>query len=140
MKPLYLKSILNFFGATNIGNGLWMLFFAKNWYENLPAGLHDTGPLNTHFVHDIGLIYFLAGGALIWCAQKLSTSLYVYLAVLFFFIGHALIHIVEILLGLLPPSHWLIDFPLIFVPTLILIALTPTMQKLNKEELNKVRT
>ena len=132
MKPLYLRSILNFFGATNLGNGLWMLFSAGHWYENLPAGLHDTGPLNTHFVHDIGLIYSLCGIALVWCAQNLSKSLHAYFAVMLFFIGHALIHVFEILLGLLPPSHWLIDFPLIFVPAMILIGLLPSVRKLNE--------
>ena len=134
MKKVYLQSILNLFGAINVGNGLWMLFFAQNWFNTLPAGLHDTGPLNKHFVHDVGMVYFLCGFALLYCAQNLSKSLYLYLAVVLFFVGHALIHIVEILVGLLPPSHWLIDMPLIFIPALILIALMPTILKQNKSD------
>ena len=127
MKPFYLKLLLNLFGAINFGNGLWMLFFAQNWFDTLPAGLHDTGPINKHFVHDVGLVYLLCGIALIWCAQYLKDSFYLFLSVMLFFTGHALIHIVEILVGLLPPSHWLIDLPLIFIPALILIVLTPSM-------------
>ena len=137
MKKVYLQSILNLFGAINVGNGLWMLFFAQNWFNTLPAGLHDTGPLNKHFVHDVGMVYFLCGFALLYCAQNLSKSLYLYLAVVLFFVGHALIHIVEILVGLLPPSHWLIDMPLIFIPALILIALMPTILKQNKSDESK---
>ncbi len=131
MKEQYLKAILNFFGATNVGNGLWMLFFVDNWFTTLP-GVHDTGPINRHFVHDVGLVYLLAGLALIWCAWRIRSSKYLYLAVMFFFAGHALIHVVEILVGLLPTSHWLIDLPLVFVPALILMVLTPSVLKTNQ--------
>ena len=131
MKPIYLKSILNLMGATSIGNGLWMLLFAQNWYDNMPVAAHDTGPLNTHFVHDVGLVYLIAGLALLWCANNLSKSLGVYIGVVLFYVGHALIHVVEILLGLLPPSHWWIDFPLVFVPAILLFALLPSISKLS---------
>lgn len=133
MKPIYLKSLLNLLGATSIGNGLWMLFSAQNWYDNMPVAIHDTGPLNTHFVHDIGLVYLIAGLAFLWCANDLYKSLNVYIGVLLFYVGHALIHVVEILLGLLPPSHWWIDFPLVFVPAMLLIALLPSMMRLAKQ-------
>ena len=131
MKQQYLKTILNFFGATNVGNGIWMLFFEDNWFDTLP-GVHDTGPINRHFVHDVGLVYTLAGLALMWCAYRINSTKYLYLAVMLFFVGHAFIHIVEILVGLLPASHWLIDLPLIFVPALLLVALTPSVLKANQ--------
>ncbi len=130
MNEKYLKIVLNFFGASNVGNGLWMLFFVDNWFTTLP-GVHDTGPINRHFIHDVGLVYLLAGLALIWCATHIKTTKYLYLAVMLFFVGHAGIHVVEILIGLLPPSHWLIDLPLIFVPAAILVALTPSVLKAN---------
>lgn len=132
MNEKYLPFILSFFGATNIGNGLWMLFFAENWFNNLPVALHDTGPLNKHFVHDIGMIYLLCGIALIWCARHIRTTHYLYLSVMLFFVGHALIHVVEIIVGLLPQSHWLIDFPLVFVPAIILAYLTPSILKMKQ--------
>jgi len=116
-------------GAVSIGNGLWMLFFAENWYFNLPAGIEDTGPLNTHFVHDIGLVYTIAGLAALYCARNISNCWYVHLGLTLFTVGHALIHVVEILLGLLPPSHWLIDLPLLFVPAVLILALTPFVRK-----------
>lgn len=128
MKPIFLKSFLNFMGAVNLGNGLWMLFFAKSWFDTLPA-IHDTGPLNKHFVHDIGMVYSLCGLGLMYCAYNLTRSINVYLCVMLFFVGHAAIHVVEIIVGLLPPSHWVIDFPLIFVPAIVLAALTPTIKR-----------
>jgi len=138
MKPVYFKSLFNLFGAISLGNGVWMLLFAENWYNNLPAAIHDTGPLNTHFVHDIGLVYSLAGIALLWCAQNLYSAWFVYLGVLIFYVGHALIHVVEILLGLLPPNHWWIDFPLVFLPAMVLMGVTPYLLKMQpKKELQE---
>ncbi len=131
-KPLLLKSTFNLFGAVGIGNALWMLFATTSWFNTLPAGLHDTGPLNGHFVRDVGLVYLLSGIALLWCAQNLSTCFRIYLVVVLFYVGHSLIHVVEILLGLLPPSHWLIDLPLVFLPSLILLFLVPSVHKIRK--------
>lgn len=133
MKPIYLKSLLNIFGASSIGNGLWMLLFAQNWYDNMPVAIHDTGPLNTHFVHDIGLVYLIAGLALLWCASNLPKSFNVFIGILLFYVGHALIHVVEILLGLLPPTHWWIDFPLVFLPAIVLIFLVPSVRKAREQ-------
>jgi len=127
-----LKSFYNFLGATSIGNGLWMLFFAANWYQYLPAAIEDTGPLNMHFVHDIGLVYCISGLAGLYCARNLENCRSVHWGLTFFVVGHALIHVFEILLGLLPPSHWLIDLPLIFTPAIIIAGLTPYITKLNK--------
>jgi len=111
MNPFLLKSFYNLMGAVSIGNGLWMLIFAENWYLNLPAGIEDTGPLNTHFVHDIGLVYCIgiAGLAAFYCAAQIYNCKAVHIGLTLFTVGHALIHVVEILIGLLPPSHWLIE-------------------------------
>ena len=132
MQTTLLKSAYNILGSISIGNGLWMLFFAASWYKNIPAGIEDTGPLNTHFVHDIGLVYFLVGVGAIWCAMNLEKCFPIHLTLTLFVAGHALIHIVEILVGLLPPSHWLIDFPLIFLPAILLIGLTKPVRRLYK--------
>lgn len=132
MNPFLLKTFYNFTGALSIGNGLWMLLFAENWYFNLPGQIEDTGPLNTHFVHDIGLVYCISGVAALYCATKLHHCKAVHIGLTLFTVGHALIHVVEILIGLLPPSHWVIDFPLIFVPAILILAITPYVLKLQK--------
>lgn len=128
-----MKSIYNILGGVSLGNGLWMLLSSSTWFRNMPVGAEDTGPLNPHFVHDVGLVYILTGIGALWCAYKLSKSLEVHLAITAFMSGHALIHIGEILQGALPPSHWLIDFPLVTFPALMLLGMTPLMIKLNKQ-------
>ena len=131
MKILLLKTAYNILGSISIGNGLWMLFFASNWYQYMPAGIEDTGPLNTHFVHDIGFVYFLAGVAAIWCGFNLGNNIKIHTGLTLFVVGHALIHVVEIFLGLLPKSHWLIDFPLIFLPAILLLTISPFVLNIN---------
>ena len=135
MNTVLLRSFYNFMGAVNIGNGFWMLFFAENWYFNLPAGIEDTGPLNTHFVHDIGLVYCIVGIGAFYCSTRINNCRAVHIGVLLFIVGHALIHVVEISIGLLPPSHWMIDFPLLFVPALLILAITPSVLKIQTEKL-----
>ena len=135
MNTVLLRSFYNFMGAVNIGNGFWMLFFAENWYFNLPAGIEDTGPLNTHFVHDIGLVYCIVGLGAFYSSTRINNCRAVHIGVLLFIVGHALIHVVEISIGLLPPSHWMIDFPLLFVPALLILAITPSVLKIQTEKL-----
>lgn len=130
MKILILKSTYNILGSICIGNGLWMLVAASSWFYKMPIAAEDTGPLNEHFVHDLGLVFFLAGVGALWCARKPGYSLEVHLGVTIFIVGHALIHVVEILAGDLPSSHWLIDFPLVTLPAVLLLLITPVVFKL----------
>ena len=124
---LILKSTYNILGGISIGNGIWMIVSASSWFANMPIAAEDTGPLNSHFVHDVGLVYLLTGLGAFWCGHKLYKCLEVHIVITLFMGGHALIHIVEILLGHLPKSHWLIDFPLVTFPAIILIGLIPVM-------------
>lgn len=129
MKNILLKSTYNLLGAISVGNGLWMMSSATTWFHKMPVGAEDTGPLNAHFVHDVGLVYLLVGIGAFWCASKLKDCIEVHLGITLFMGGHALIHSIEILLQDLPSSHWLIDFPLVTLPALILMGITPTILK-----------
>ena len=101
-----------------------MKLFAMTWYVHIPAGVPDTGPLNKHFVHDIGVVFVILGAGAWWCASHLAQSWPVHLGITAFLVGHALVHVVEISVGLLPESHWLIDAPLTFGPALVQLYLS----------------
>ncbi len=135
MKKIVLKSIYNVLGGISVGNGLWMLISASSWFQKMPVGAEDTGPLNAHFVHDVGLVYVLVGFGAFWCAKRLKTCIEVHVAITLFMGGHALIHVTEIISGALPASHWLIDFPLVTFPALILLGLSSVILKLNQENI-----
>lgn len=108
-------------GLGSLGNGLWMLASPAGWFMGVPAAVPDTGPLNTHFVHDIGVVFCVVGLGALWCARNLDRCQPVHWGITLFYAGHALVHVVEILVGWLPHTHWWIDAPLVFLPALLLM-------------------
>ena len=131
MKSLIFKSIYNVVGGISLGNGLWMLISATSWFSQMPVGAEDTGPPNSHFIHDVGLVYALVGIGAFYCGYDLKKCFKIHLGMTLFMGGHALIHVGEILLGTLPESHWITDFPLVTFPAILLIAMTPSIFKTN---------
>lgn len=125
-----LKLIYWIFGLLSLINGTWMLLFPLSWYMDLPAAVPHTGPFNSHFVRDLGVVFVVVGLAFAWSALNVHRSGVVHLAITTFFTGHALIHLADILTGRLPNSHWLIDMPGVFVPALVMIVLAvPSVRK-----------
>ena len=59
------KWLLGLIGGLHLINGAAMWVAPAFWYAQTP-GVAMTGPFNTHFVKDIGLIYLLSGAALIF--------------------------------------------------------------------------
>src|SRR2546423_599179 len=80
-------------------NGAWMLFFPFSWYTDFPADIQHTGPFNPHFVRDLGVVYLVVALSFGWCAMHLDRSRPVHLALTIFSVGHALIHLADILAG-----------------------------------------
>ncbi len=119
-----LKVIYLVFSFLNLFNGAWMLLFPQSWYTNLPADVPHTGPFNAHFVRDLGVAFLVAGVAFAWSARNIDRSYPVHIGLTMFFTGHALIHLVDILAGHLPATHWLIDIPGVFLPAIIMIMLS----------------
>ena len=118
-QPLFI-AVLWVLGVVSIANGAWMLAHAWSWFSWIP-GVTDTGDVNAHLVHDVGIAYAVCGIGLVWCARNPMRGWPVFVGVALFFAGHALGHVVEILAGALPASHWLIDLPLVFAPALLLV-------------------
>ena len=112
--------------ALNLANGLWMLAAPAGWFHDLPAAVPDTGPLNPHFVRDVGGTYVTMGAALAWAALRAADRVPLVAMVLVFHVLHAGAHVMDTLRGRLPPSHWAIDFPGVYLPTII-VAATLTM-------------
>lgn len=109
--------------AGNILNGLWMLADPPGWYHGLPAAVPDFGPLNEHFVRDIGSTFTMLGLLLLWAAFVPRVRMPAMVAVTLFALLHALVHVWDTLRGLVGPAHWAIDFPGVYLPALILVAL-----------------
>ena len=108
----------------NLANGLWMLADPVGWYTTLPASVPDFGPLNEHFVRDIGSTFAMLGLGLLWGTFRTAVRVPVLALVTLFSALHALVHVYDTARGLVGPEHWSIDFPAIYLPTLVLLTLT----------------
>ena len=116
--------VLVVFGLGNLANAGWMLADPAGWYAGLPAAVPDTGPLNTHFVRDIGSAFAVMGAALLVAAARPALRVAMLAAVSLFYLLHALVHVTDTIAGRLPPSHWTIDMPGVYVPAVLMLAVT----------------
>jgi hypothetical protein len=116
--------VLGLFGASNLANGAWMLASPAHWYINLPADVPGSGPLNEHFVRDIGCIFFLLGVALVASIWKRHLRVPAMVAAAAFSSAHALVHVYDQARGLFSPEHLGFDIGPIYVSTLLLVVLT----------------
>ena len=111
-------------GVANLAHAGWMLLDPAGWYTGLPAAVPDTGPLNAHFVRDIGGAFAATGVALLWAALRPRLRAPMLAIAGVFYVLHAVIHVTDTLAGRLPASHWLIDAPGVYLPALVMVAVT----------------
>lgn len=116
---LLLRWLVVGIAVVSLVNAVWIFGSVAHWFQWIP-GVADTGEPNDHFVRDVGLVYGLFGGALIWVLRAPMQRHAVFVLAALFYLGHALGHVAEILLGAMPPDHWLIDLPLVFFPGAVL--------------------
>lgn len=112
------------FAAGNLANGLWMLANPGHWYIHLPANVPGSGPLNEHFVRDIGCIFLLIGIVLAIGAFRARFRLTALLLATGFYGAHALVHVYDSLRGLFPPGQWRYDLVPVYGTALLLLALS----------------
>lgn len=116
--------VLGLFALGNLATGAWMLVDPVHWYFTIPAAVPDFGPLNEHFVRDVGCAFvvqsaLLAGAALVPAWRVPGCAM-----VALFYVLHAAVHVLDTARGLVGPDHWLIDLPAIYVPAVILVGMT----------------
>lgn len=121
--------VLGLFALSNLANGVWMLASPAHWYHTLPAAVPDFGPLNEHFVRDIGCAFTLLGVGLAIAAVLPAWRVPALAAVTGFYLLHALVHVLDTARGLVGREHWMIDLPSVYAPALILLALTVWVAK-----------
>ena len=107
----------------NLANGFWMLADAPGWYRGLPAAVPDFGPLNEHFVRDIGSVFVTFGVGLLWAAFVPVVRVPALALVTLFYAIHALVHVYDTARGLVGPAHWTIDLPGTYLPAVVLVVL-----------------
>jgi len=119
----WMSALFWIMGFGNLANGLWMLLAPMNWFQYLPAGVPDTGPFNHHFVQDIGAAFTTIGALFIVSARRALERRGVVLAATLFYGLHAVVHLADVHEGRLHADHLRLDFPLVYLPTILLLVL-----------------
>ncbi|MEO9613703.1 MAG: hypothetical protein ABJG86_16620 [Nitratireductor sp.] len=101
-------------------NGLFMLAMPELWYQNIPDVTH-TGPLNTHFVRDIGFGFLAAALSLALAARRRGADATIWPGAAFLG-GHAVLHLTEMALHGIAPLAGARDIATIVVPGLTPLA------------------
>jgi len=106
-------------GLGLIANGLTMLAVPDAWYAFVP-GVPETGPLNPHFVRDIGAAYLVAGATLVWFAIDRAARPAALAGAAFLAI-HALVHLWDTAAGREHAHQLFVDLPTVFLPPVLAI-------------------
>ena len=116
--------VLGLFAVSNLANAAWMLVDPPHWYMNLPANIPGSGPLNEHFVRDIGCIFGLIGVALAIAVFRPTARLPALLIASGFYGAHAGVHVLDSARGLFDAQQWKLDLVPVYGATLLLFAVT----------------
>lgn len=108
-------------GLALAANGLVMLAVPAPWYGFVP-GVAETGPLNLHFVRDIGAAYLVAGGGVVAFLLD-PRARPAALAAVAFLTLHALVHIGDAIAGRESLLQLARDLPLVLLPGPLLLLL-----------------
>ena len=114
-------AILWVIGVAVVVNGVVMLLVPPLWYR-LVLGVAETGPLNPHFVRDIGAAYLVAGGSIVWFLHD-GRARAAALAAAAFLLAHALIHVVDAIAGRESVAQLLVDAPAVLLPGALVLVL-----------------
>ncbi|MEO7803341.1 MAG: hypothetical protein ABIS18_02600 [Actinomycetota bacterium] len=114
-----LKIGFGFASIVSLALGVWMVVSPEGWFDIFPGAISDFGPLNAHFVRDLGGWYIASGVIFVFAFTNPMRFGGVALIVNFIAAGvHAGSHISEVVSGRVDAKHWIIDTPTIFVPFL----------------------
>lgn len=131
--------VLLVLGVGMLVNGIWMLVDPGNWYHDLPAGVPDYGPLNIHFVRDIGCAFITVGFALVWGARRPAIRLPLTVTATLFLVAHAVLHVHDTLRGIVDSDHWWLDLPGVYAPAVLLVVACFQLRGQNESEEEKRR-
>jgi hypothetical protein len=119
-------------GLALAANGFLMLFYPGGWYAIVP-GVSETGPLNPHFIRDIGAAYLVAGAAIAALALDVRAAPAALAGALFLTL-HALVHVFDAMAGRLHADHVFTDLVTVFAPAAIALWLvlssTPSLRRI----------
>ena len=123
-----------FIAALNILNGVWMLLAPAHWYVHLPAGVPVYGPLNVHFIRDIGCTFSLLGLGLIFAGLYPLFRFPLFTMNTAFFLMHMFVHVHEMTSGRIHHSMFWTDLPAVYAPAIVFAVMNVVLFRKFRQE------
>jgi hypothetical protein len=122
--PRWIVPVLWILVVIDIVNGIEMFFFPSSWFFKLVPGVPETGPFNMHLVMDGGTFFLAVGVGLAAAAINPHRNAIAIVVAAIAGVMHSALHLYSHAVGLLSTEHLVTEGLAIYVPALLLIAIS----------------
>ena len=122
--PRWIVLVLWIVAALDIVNGIEMFFFPSAWFFKLVPGVPETGPYNMHLVMDGGTFFLAVGVGLVAAAMNPRRNAIAVAVAAVAGVMHSALHLYSHAAGLLSTEHLMTEALGIYIPAILLIAIT----------------
>ena len=109
-------------GIAFLANSIFMIVSPSSWYYSLETVV-QTGPMNSHFIRDIGLMYFLTAVVVFLGLRQPQNKVVWWTGAAGWHLLHGGLHTWETVVGISTVEAYAQDFVPVVVPGLVLMAL-----------------
>jgi predicted anti-sigma-YlaC factor YlaD len=131
--PRWIVAVLWILAALDLVNGIEMFFFPSAWFFKLVPGVPETGPYNMHLVMDGGTFFLAVGVGLVAAALNPRRNAIAVTVAAIAGVMHSALHIWSHAAGLLSTEHLVTELLGIYVPAILLIAITAILYSQSDE-------
>ena len=131
--PSWIVPILWIMAAMDLVNGIEMFFFPSSWFFKLVPGVPETGPYNMHLVMDGGTFFLAVGVGLVAAAMNPRRNAIAVAVAAVAGVMHSALHLYSHAAGLLSSEHLVTEILDIYIPAILLVAITAILYRLSDE-------
>jgi hypothetical protein len=125
--PRWIVPVLWILAAMDIVNGIEMFFFPSAWFFKLVPGVPETGAYNMHLVMDGGTFFLAVGVGLAAAAMNPRRNAIAVAVAAVAGVMHSALNIYSHAAGLLSTEHLVTELLGIYIPAILLIAITAVL-------------
>jgi phosphotransferase system glucose/maltose/N-acetylglucosamine-specific IIC component len=131
--PRWIVPVLWIMAVLDIVNGIEMFFFSSAWFFKLVPGVPETGPYNMHLVMDGGTFFLAVGVGLVFAAINPGRNAIAVAVAAVAGVMHSALHLYSHAAGLLSTEHLLTEILGIYIPAVLLMAITAILYSQSDE-------
>jgi len=131
--PRWVVPILWIMAALDLVNGIEMFFVPNAWFFKLVPGVPETGPYNMHLVMDGGTFFLAVGVGLVAAAMNPRRNAIAVAVAAVAGVMHSALHLYSHAAGLLSTEHLMTEVVGIYIPAILLIAITAILYSQSHE-------